>query len=200
MSRIILPLLLLLLSACTTMPNHSPVADPEIAWQERQYRLASLSDWTLSGRLGIQSDHEAWHVSINWEQQQQNYAILLSAPLGQGSLKLSGDADTVTLQTDEGESVSASDPGELLYRQFGWKVPVKSLRYWVLGVPAPGNQREEQLDEYGRLVQLQQDGWEIRFLDYESRMGIELPGRVFVNNHKAKVRLVISDWQPLPTP
>ncbi len=200
MSRIFLPLLLLLLSACTTMPSHSPVADPEMAWQERQYQLASLNDWTLSGRLGIQNDHEAWHVGINWEQQQQNYAILLTAPLGQGSLKLSGNADTVTLQTDEGESVSASDPGELLYHQFGWKVPVKSLRYWVLGVPAPGNQREEQLDEYGRLVQLQQDGWEIRFLDYESRMGIELPGRVFVNNHKAKVRLVISDWQPLPTP
>lgn len=200
MSRLFLPLLLLLLSACTSMPSHSPVTDPEMAWQERQYQLASLNDWTLSGRLGIQNDHEAWHVGINWEQQQQNYAILLTAPLGQGSLKLSGNADTVTLQTDEGESVSATDPGELLYRQFGWKVPVKSLRYWVLGVPAPGNQREEQLDEYGRLVQLQQDGWEIRFLDYESRMGIELPGRVFVNNHKAKVRLVISDWQPLPTP
>ncbi len=200
MPRFFLPLLLLLLSACSQMPTRSPAVDPELAWQERQYRLASLQEWSLAGRLAILNDHEAWHVSINWEQQQQNYAILLSAPLGQGSLKLSGDADTVTLQTDEGESISASDPGELLYRQFGWKVPVKSLRYWVLGVPAPGNQREEQLDEYGHLVQLQQDGWEIRFLDYESRMGIELPGRVFVNNHKAKVKLVISDWQTPTTP
>lgn len=200
MPRLLLSLLLLLLSACSQMPTRSPAFDPELAWQERQYRLASLQEWSLAGRLAILNDHEAWHVSINWEQQQQNYAILLSAPLGQGSLKLSGDADTVTLQTDEGESVSASDPGELLYSQFGWKVPVKSLRYWVLGVPAPGNQREEQLDEYGHLVQLQQDGWEIRFLDYESRMGIELPGRVFVNNHKAKVKLVISDWQTATTP
>lgn len=200
MSRILFPLLLLLLTACSNMPTRPPAADPEMAWQERQYHIASLNDWTLAGRLAIQSDHEGWHVSINWEQQQQNYSILLSAPLGQGSLKLFGNDDNVTLQTDEGESISAADPGELLYRQFGWRVPVKSLRYWVLGVPAPGNQREEQLDEYGRLVHLKQDGWEIRFLDYEPRMGVELPGRVFVNNHKAKVKLVISDWQTLPAP
>jgi len=200
MSRLLLPLLLLLLTACGNMPTRPPVADPEMAWQERQYRIASLNDWTLAGRLAIQSDHEGWHVGINWEQQKQNYSILLTAPLGQGSLKLDGNANNVTLQTDEGESVNATDPGELLYRQFGWRVPVKSLRYWVLGVPAPGNQRQEELDDYGRLVHLQQDGWEIRFLDYEPRMGVELPGRVFVNNHKAKVKLVISDWQALPTP
>jgi outer membrane lipoprotein LolB len=200
MRRLNIPLLLLLLSACSTMPSHSPVADPEMAWQERQYHLAALDDWTLAGRLAIQSDHEGWHVAINWEQQNQNYSILLTAPLGQGSLKLDGNADSVTLLTDEGETLSASDPGELLYRRFGWRIPVKALRYWVLGVPAPGARRDEQLDEYGRLVQLQQDGWEIHFLDYEPRMGIELPGRVFVNNHQAKVKLVISDWQTLPTP
>lgn len=198
MLRLTVPLLLLLLSACASMSNRAPVSDTEMAWQERQYRLAALSDWTLAGRLAILNDHEAWHVSINWEQQQQNYSILLSAPLGQGSLKLSGNASNVTLLTDEGESVSSSDPGELLYRQFGWKVPVKALRYWVLGVPAPGATRDEKLDEYGRLVKLKQDGWEINFLDYEPRMGVELPGRVFVNNNKAKVKLVISDWQPLP--
>lgn len=200
MQRLFIPLLFLLLNACSQLPTRTPATDTELAWQERQYHLASLNDWTLSGRLAILNDHEAWHVSINWEQQQQNYAILLTAPMGQGSLKLNGDAHSVTLQTDEGGILKAADPGELLYQEFGWRVPVKSLRYWVLGVPAPGNQREEQLDEFGRLIHLQQDGWEIRFLDYETRMGVELPGRVFVNNHQAKVKLVISDWQTLPAP
>jgi outer membrane lipoprotein LolB len=200
MQRLFILLLLLMLNACSQLPTRVPAIDAELAWQERQYRLASLNDWTLAGRLAILNDHEAWHVSINWEQQQQNYAILLTAPMGQGSLKLNGDAHSVILQTDEGGILEAADPGELLYQEFGWRVPVKSLRYWVLGVPAPGNQREEQLDEFGRLIHLQQDGWEIRFLDYEPRMGVELPGRVFVNNHQAKIKLVISDWQALPAP
>ncbi len=200
MQQLPLFLLLLLLTACGSMPNHSPVADPEMVWQERQYRLASLNDWTLAGRLAIQSDHEAWHVGISWKQKKQSYSIMLTAPLGQGSLKLDGDANNVLLQTDEGETFKSDDPGELLYNQFGWRVPVKALRYWVLGVPAPGAMRNEKLDEYGRLVQLQQDGWEIHFLDYESRMDIELPRRVFASNHRAKVKLVISEWQTLPTP
>jgi outer membrane lipoprotein LolB len=64
----------------------------------------------------------------------------------------------------------------------------------VLGLPAPGA-AERTLDEYGRLDRLKQSGWEISFLDYENHHGIELPGRVFINNHQAKVRLVIGDWR-----
>ncbi len=186
--------ILLLLAGCSTAPPRAPVSDIQLAWQQRQERLAELKDWHLSGRLAILSGHEGWHVSINWQQRNQEYAIMLIAPLGQGSLKLAGNNSVVTLQNDEGESVTAADPEALLYQEFGWRVPVASLRYWVRGIPAPG-EREEQLDEYGRLIRLQQGQWEIQFLDYEQQHGLELPGRVFVNNHKAKVKLVISDWE-----
>jgi outer membrane lipoprotein LolB len=192
--RTLIVTLLLLLTACSSTPPRPRVADPQMAWQEHQYHLAGLRDWSLSGRLAIQSGNEGWQVSINWEQKHDDYSILLIAPLGQGSLRLSGNTDAVTLTTDEGESLADTDPGSLLYRQFGWRVPVKSLRYWVLGIPAPGK-REENIDDYGRLAHLVQDGWDIRFLDYQNREGQELPGRVFVTNHQAKVKLVISNWE-----
>lgn len=187
-------LLILLLVGCTGTPPRPLPADSQLAWQQRQLRLASLNDWTLTGRLAIQTGHEAWHARINWHQQHQEYAIMLIAPLGQGSLRLDGNEAFVTLQTDDGQSVTAADPTELLEQQFGWRVPVAALRYWVLGIPAPG-ERQEQLDEYGRLTHLEQGEWEIQFLDYEAQQGLEVPGRVFVNNHQAKVKLVISDWQ-----
>ncbi|MCW8957956.1 MAG: lipoprotein insertase outer membrane protein LolB [Gammaproteobacteria bacterium] len=194
MRLIPLLLLLLLLAGCSSAPPRQLPNDSQLAWQERQYRLASLTDWRLTGRLAIQSGHEAWHARISWAQDSQNYTIELIAPLGQGSLRLDGDNRTVTLLTDKGESVSATDPGALLQQQFGWRVPVAALRYWVLGVPAPGA-RQEQLDEYGRLSQLEQGEWKIQFLDYRQHQGLELPGRVFVNNHQAKVKLVISAWE-----
>lgn len=190
----LLGLALLLLAGCTGAPTRQPSLDREQAWQSRQQALGSLQNWSLNGRLGIQTGHEGWHVSINWQQRQNDYTIRITAPLGQGSLLLEGDATGVLLQTSDGESVRAEDPGQLLYQQFGWRVPVAALRYWVLGLPAPG-EAQRSLDEYGRLSHLQQAGWEIAFLDYENRQGIELPGRVFVNNHNAKVRLVIGDWQ-----
>lgn len=187
-------LALLLLAGCTTTPPRPQPQDPEQAWQVRRQILGHLQDWSLSGRLGIQTDYEGWHVSIQWRQHANNYAIHLTAPLGQGSLKLEGDEHGVLLQSSDGKTVSAEDPGELLYQQFGWRVPVAALRYWVLGLPAPGD-AQRTLDEYGRLSHLQQAGWEIAFLDYEEHDGIELPGRVFVNNHNAKVRLVVGEWQ-----
>lgn len=194
MKRITPLIFLLWFAGCTTTPPAPPLADPQLAWEARQHRMAQVQDWRLEGRLAIQREHEGWHVSINWQQRQQDYSIMLIAPLGQGALRLDGNDTAVTLQTDEGETVSANDPEALLLQQFGWRVPVASLRYWVLGIPAPGK-REEQIDGQGRLTHLQQGGWEIRFLDYEPQQGLELPGRVFVNNHQAKVKLVISEWQ-----
>jgi len=195
----ILGLAMLLLAGCTTTPPRPVPLDREQAWQLRQQVLGGLQNWRLNGRLGIQTDHEGWNVSINWLQHLSDYSIRLTAPLGQGSLLLEGNANGVLLQTSDGDSVMADDPGELLYQQFGWRVPVAALRYWVLGLPAPG-EAQRSLDEYGRLSHLQQAGWEIAFLDYEDRNGIELPGRVFVNNHNAKVRLVVGNWELIEQP
>jgi outer membrane lipoprotein LolB len=136
-------------------------------------------------------------MSLNWQQRQDRYSLNIIAPLGQGSMQLHGDAVQVTLLTDEGETVNSSDPDLLLYQQLGWKVPVSALRYWVLGLPAPGDSTQ-RLDEYGRLSHLTQAGWEIAFLDYQPQFGAELPRKVFIDNHLARVRLVIDNWQPLP--
>ena len=198
MKRIAPLLLVLLLAACTsTPPRPQPETTPQQSWQLRQQQLRQLSHWQLSGRLAVQNEHEAWHMSLEWQQRLDRYSLNIIAPLGQGSMKLHGDAVQVMLITDEGETINSSDPDQLLYQQFGWKVPVSALRYWVLGLPAPGD-NQQTLDEYGRLSQLKQAGWEIEFIDYQPRLGVELPRKVFINNHLAKVKLVIGNWQALP--
>lgn len=198
MIRIISLLLALLLSACSTTPI-TPVADNtrEQLWQLRQQQLQQLTHWQLSGRLAVQQAHEAWHMSLEWKQLGEGYTLNIIAPLGQGSMRLEGDPEQVTMSTDEGESFVSDDPELLLYQQLGWKVPISALRYWVLGLAAPGAQ-QHSLDEQGRLTRLQQAGWEIAFIDYRPQHGTELPRKVFVENHRAKVKLVVSRWQPLP--
>lgn len=192
------PLLLLMVVACSpTPPRQLPDTAPEQSWQLRQQQLQQLSHWQLSGRLAVQNDHEAWHMSLEWLQRRDRYSLNITAPLGQGSMRLHGDAVQVMLMTDEGETLNSSNPELLLYQQFGWKIPISALRYWVLGLPAPGD-FQQTLDEYGRLRQLTQAGWEIEFIDYQPHLGVELPRKVFINNHRAKVKLVISSWQRLP--
>jgi outer membrane lipoprotein LolB len=72
---------------------------------------------------------------------------------------------------------------------------VAALRYWVLGLPAPGTVASRTLDPRGRLAALEQSGWRIRFLDYGRQDGYELPGRVFAQKDGTRVRLVVGRWR-----
>lgn len=198
MKPLLISLLCLSLWACSSTPQRPPVADPEQAWQQHRSELIALQQWQLIGRLGIQTEDEGWHATLNWQQQQQQFTILLTAPLGQGTIQLQGNEQQVILNTGEEKELAASNPETLLFQEFGWRVPVTSLRYWVLGLPAPGEARRE-LDNYGRLSRLFQNGWEIQFLNYEPQGNLELPGKIFINNHRAKVRLVINRWELAPS-
>lgn len=197
MIRFIALLSVLFVVGCTPTPPRPPLdATPELNWQLRQQKLVQLTHWQLSGRLAVLNDHEAWHMSIEWKQHNDRYSLNIIAPLGQGSVQMHGDAVQVMLKTDQGDILNSDDPDLLLYQQLGWKVPVSALRYWVLGLPAPG-EHQQTLDDYGRLSKLQQAGWDIDFIDYQPRLGVELPRKVFVSNHQAKVKLVISGWKQL---
>lgn len=196
MPRYLLPLVVLLLSACAGSPPIPHADDPQQAWEEHRQHMAAVYHWQLSGRLLTVTDHETWNTGINWQQRGEHYQIMLIAPLGQGSLRLEGDLFQVTLQAHDGDPVTAHDPEALLAQQLGWKVPLRSLRYWVLGLPAPGA-HEKSINPSGLLERLKQGNWEIEFRDYTEREGLFLPGRVFANNHQAKVRLSIGNWQHL---
>ncbi len=184
-----------LLSACATTVTHLSPADEQLAWQQHQQGLSALIEWHLTGRIGIQTTKESLTASLDWSQQQEHYEINLAGPMGSGSLRLSGDNQQVELLTSKDERFTASDPEVLLYQQTGLRIPVAALRYWVLGLPAPGQVTSQSLDSLGRLANLQQQGWNIDFHRYMQQGELALPAKVFVNNHRAKVRLVIKRWE-----
>lgn len=190
----ILLLAVLLLAGCTTPPVRPPAADRELAWQHHRAALADLEQWRLTGRIAIHTGGEAWHATLDWRQRRQRYDIRLLAPMGQGSVRVQGGPDEVVLDTGT-ETHSAADAESLLYRRFGWRVPVAALRYWVVGLPEPGTPAELRLDEHGRLAYLEQAGWKIEFRQYTRQEGRELPARIFASNHQAQLRLAAGQWQ-----
>ncbi len=197
MKRVLLILLPLWLMACSAPQPRPSLSDPAAVWQHHRTQLADVAQWHLLGRLAIQTGGESWYASIEWKQLLQDYEIRLTAPLGQGTIRLRGNEKVVELSDTDGRTALDYDPETLLWREFGWKVPVASLRFWVLGLPAPGPEQHE-LDSNGRLSRLLQNDWEIHFLDYTSHQGMVLPRKVFINNHQAEVRLVVNTWQIQP--
>jgi outer membrane lipoprotein LolB len=76
----------------------------------------------------------------------------------------------------------------------GWRLPLDGLRYWVLGVAAPGSAATPQRDADQHLVRLTQQGWRIDYLGYKRVDGTDLPGKIFLQRDEVEVKLVIDAW------
>ncbi|NIR31066.1 MAG: outer membrane lipoprotein LolB [Gammaproteobacteria bacterium] len=185
-----------LVSACATVPEPAPVADPQRVWQDRQARLSRLAHWMAAGRIAIRAEDDGATLSLHWEQLGDAYQIRLNAPLGGGAVEIAGDPDRVVLRSSEGEGPwTASSPEALLRQRLGWSVPLEGLRYWILGAAEPGVSVENLvLDADGRPERLSQLGWEVHYANYRPFGAYELPTRVFLNNARVSARIVVHRW------
>lgn len=181
-----------LLTACAVRPPVEPVdRDP---WLARKAVLTDLQEWSITGRIGVTTEREGWHASLFWTQQGQDYLIDLIGPLGQGRIRIQGDASRVTVQTADGRVLSAEDPELLLRETVGVGVPVTGLKYWIRGLPAPVPHIKLSSDDRGRLTYLEQGGWMIDYTDYEPVGNLDLPTRIRARQGDMQVRLVIRQW------
>ena len=195
MRRLLFLSFILLLTGCAA-PMPVPPADPQAAWKARQQDLSKVNDWRLNGRLAVTRGSEAWHLKVNWRQKPEGYEIYLSGPFGAG-VKLVGDPQQVVLHDADHHAYYATEPEMLLYAHTGVLMPVTGLRYWILGLPDPGKNHanQNQLDAYGRLAELQQRDWTVRFRDYVAVKQYQLPERLFIQGEDIEFRLVVDDWQ-----
>ena len=185
----------LLLSGCASGPQRAAVERPELAWRSHHLLLQQIDHWHLAGRIAATTNGQGWNARLLWEQEVGHYRVQLRGPLGQGAARLEGDDSGVVLVTDNGE-LHAATPEAVLYRQTGWQLPVSGLRYWILGMPVPHSDHRRQLDRFGQLATLEQDGWSIRFQRYHlSADGLAIPDRLVLDNDEIEVRLVIDRWR-----
>ncbi|MCP4040618.1 MAG: outer membrane lipoprotein LolB [Gammaproteobacteria bacterium] len=195
--RRFLPFLALLIAGCADLPFfQSPEPQPQRVWSEHSAALAEVSNWSVTGRISIRTEGDAWNATLLWQQRDDAYRIRLVAPLGQGTVQISGDENGVTLRTAENKVYTAKDAETLMLDTLGWNVPVRGLRYWMLGLDEPGvAAKTKKFGQNGLLSRLHQTGWEINFLRYELVQGLELPTKLFLENRQLAVRIVVTRWE-----
>lgn len=199
MNRLIVFILAAFLAGCESLPLITPAErDPAVTayWDTHRQKLSALDAWTLHGRMVLVAGDDGWTATVHWDQDHKRYNLRFIAPLGQGTYELDGDADSVTLLTADNRLLHAGSPEALLQENLGWQLPLASLKYWIRGLPDPSASPDDLiLDGTGRLSQLQQLGWRIEILRYQDVKGLDLPGKLFLENDRFQVRLVIQDWQ-----
>lgn len=200
----------LFLSACVSTPSKPIPADPVKAWQARVSDLSEIESWEVKAKLAVKTHKRGGQATMLWHLDHEDHKINLYGPLGGGRFILTRNAEGATLRDNKKRTYQAQTPEELLYRVAGWQVPFASMRYWVLGMPEPGTQYVESLDEWGRLQTLTQSGWEIEFEEYRDFNGRELPRKFLMTalpgtthivdddhneNAQVRVKIIIKRWR-----
>ena len=186
--------LVLLLSACATRPP-VPDIDTNARWRLRQQQLNQITDWQLAGRISVQLASEGWSASLYWQQDNEDYKLRIVAPLGRGTVEISGNADTVRLRTVDNQILEDKDVALLMQQNLGWEIPVAALIYWIRGLPEPGTADSAiNLDPLGQLAGISQAGWNVSYEKYTRVGTLDLPARMTVQREQLKLRLSINKW------
>jgi outer membrane lipoprotein LolB len=148
-------------------------------------------EFDLTGRLAARYGNEAFSGNIAWRHARSADEMLITSSLGAGVARIVRQGDSVILTTAEPREYKATDAESLTEEVLGFRVPLAGLADWVRGRPSTEAPASAEYALDGRLLSLQQQGWNIEYLDYRdarpSRLRLTYPG--------IELRLAISEWK-----
>jgi outer membrane lipoprotein LolB len=175
--------LLAVLCGCATTPRttDTPTRD-----------AADLTEWQASGRIAVAGASTGGSGSFTWLQQGGQAQVEMRGPVGIGSLRLTLSDHTLRIQTSDGQLFEAEAAQAELSARLGARVPVDDLRYWLVGLAAPGEHQWSTSTDSSTLIQQE---WRIDYQRYDVTAGVRLPAKLVAVNGPAKVRILIDRWK-----
>ena len=192
----------LLLGACAPAPPRVPALAVAIPWPQHLQRLRSIVGFSLRGRIAANHGNEGFSAGLRWQQHANAADLTLTGPLGFGTALIELAGQQLKVTTGKGVRLDGAAAAAQLTAMLGFKPPLSSLRYWVLGESDPASGAEHRLDGRQRLAHLQQDGWQIDYDEYTAvqppspaQPALWLPRRLTVTRGDLRLKLVINAWQ-----
>jgi outer membrane lipoprotein LolB len=147
-------------------------------------------EFDLTGRLAARYGNESFSANLAWRHARNADEMLITTALGQGVARIVREGDAVTLTTAEPREYRAADAEALTEQVLGFRVPLAGLAEWVRGRPSTESPATAEYAPDGRLLSLQQGGWNIEFVEYAGK----LPSRMRLAYPGIELRLAISQW------
>ena len=177
-------MVIILLQGCATTPVEKAGGYSRLARQS----LYALEPWSINGRLALTAPNDSWSATIVWHHQPESDQIKLSGPLGQGAVAVHLTANRVTIDRGNGQIETSPNPEQFINQQLGLFVPIRSLRFWVIGLPKPGESYQDTVDGFV------QGGWLVDYPQMLMVKGQSMPRKIVVSNNRVKLKLVIDQW------
>ena len=179
----------LLLASCTVAGNRPPaVLDAA--------RLAGMENWEFRGRVALNAQGEGAQANVKWRQAGPLAQLELSGPWGVGAERVRIEGEDVSLLS-EGEWVPMCVPGlsvdelELLCES----APLKSLSFWLRGLPDPAFPHMEYNSGQGAAREFQQEGWRVEVSAVARSGDMGVPRRLRITRPGAAMKVAITSWE-----
>lgn len=167
---------------------------PALGQKELDF-LQRLDHWQLQGRVGVRGERGNWHGSLRWIYRDGQDRLIVSGPFGQGRVVIQARADWIRIEQANGKVRVSDRPESLLEEVLGMAVPVKALRYWIRGLPAPGR-GELEFGPDGRLRRLQQRKWQVEYQEYRAVGPYALPVKLELTGPRGVyLKLIVDRWE-----
>lgn len=145
-------------------------------WVQRQQQLGAVSGFETTGRIAIKGG--GLSGALRWQQWGEEFQLRIAGPFGAGATLIEGVPARVKIKNKDID-LETTEPQRVLLQSTGWLLPLDALRWWALGIPAPGDDLPSaQLDGLGRPTEMQQRGWLLRYSDYREETAAAIPGRI----------------------
>lgn len=189
--------LALLLAGCRTTPPPAPVIGPgaDAPWPEQHAALERLDNYSLSGRVAVAANGQGFSGAMRYQQQPRHSDLALDGPLGMGGFRVALDGEELAISNSRGVHLDGAAAREELEKSLGFSLPIAELRWWLLGIPAPGEANIDADSSSGEIRGFEQGGWRISIETRAPALGFALPQRLIATHDGARLKLLVERWQ-----
>ena len=189
--------LLVLLAGCRTAPAPAVIVGPgaDAPWSEQRAGLEKLASYSLTGRVAVAANGQGFSGNLRYRQQAQRADVALDGPLGMGGLHMALDGERLSVSTSKGEQLDGPEARAELERRLGFALPLAELRWWLLGIPAPGETAVNQDAGTGEIHDFMQAGWRVSINSRAAGLGFSLPQRLTAEREGARLKLLVERWR-----
>ncbi|MEM8845100.1 MAG: lipoprotein insertase outer membrane protein LolB [Pseudomonadota bacterium] len=187
--------LILILAGCAQAPKTIPVENPEQVWRLHATYLYNHHVWQASMSVIGATSEEKFKTRLNWNQKKDSYEIRLRDFIGRTVAVIDGSEDQVSAKTSKGKTYQGESAEELLDKVAGLRIPLEGMRYWLRGLPEPGDELESfVLGDQGVPESIEQNGWQMSYPTYHTYGDLMLPKQVLLTYDDLKLTVNINDW------
>lgn len=181
-----------LIAGCAALP-------PSVPGGARPPTADELTQWVARGRIALTARGEGGSGSFVWQQRSERTELTLRGPLGAGGLRVVTDGETLQVDDGSGQPIDGEAARHAIEQRLGTDLPLGHFRYWMLGIPAPGDHAASPASTAAPRG-FSQDGWAITYEGFQQAGPWSLPARLTATAAAARVRIVVDDWQLAATP